>query len=302
MYCGVVFSFHSVVNKIQVWCEEAVDITYHFFSFKMINPVNVAKIFVERASKLPSSTFLNTSTSGNTITNRECEVADLLCGVLESIANSHSHTFEVETTLDHEPSESELINEGDDEIEVEEMIDPEWTEKEDEEDKELRKEFSFDYMKRAVNFYDEINPKTNKRKRRWETVKHNFQRIPHQTYIARFRHYLERHGTKKQKLDQIDDYVFDMFDRARESSLPVHDIDLRRWALKKAMDESLHNFVASSYWLYNFKCKHNIISRKVTKVRNFLINSKTYDKKLSFWTTEIKKIVPFRFTDVCGLY
>ncbi|CAF1443509.1 unnamed protein product [Adineta ricciae] len=96
-------------------------------------------------------------------------------------------------------------------------------------------------MTRAVNFYDEINPNTGKRKRRWETVKRNFQRIPHQTYIARFRHYLERHGTKKQKLDKIDDYVFDMFDRARESVLPVHDIDLRRWALKKAMDESLHN-------------------------------------------------------------
>jgi hypothetical protein len=32
------------------------------------------------------------------------------------------------------------------------MIDPEWTEKEDEEDKELRKELSFDYMKRVVNF------------------------------------------------------------------------------------------------------------------------------------------------------
>ena len=59
-----------------------------------------------------------------------------------------------------------------------------------------------------------------------------------------------------------------MFERARENALPVHDIDLRRWALKKAMDESLHNFVASSYWLYLFKTKHNIISRKVTKVRD----------------------------------
>jgi hypothetical protein len=108
------FSFHLIVNKIQVWCEEAVDTSYHFFSFTMINPVNVAKIFVERASNLPSSTFSNTSPNGNTITNHECEVADLLYRVLESIANSHSYTFEVETTLDHELSESELVNEGDD--------------------------------------------------------------------------------------------------------------------------------------------------------------------------------------------
>lgn len=99
-------------------------------------------------------------------------------------------------------------------------------------------------------------------------MKQHFRRIPHQNYLARFRHYLEKHGTKKQKLDEIDDHVFDMFERGGENALPVHDIDLRRWVLKEAMDESLHNFVASSHWLYNFKYKHNIISRKVTKVRD----------------------------------
>jgi hypothetical protein len=124
-------------------------------------------------------------------------------------------------------------------------------------------------MTKAVNFYDEINPQTGKRKRRWQTVKHNFQRIPHQIYLSRFRRYLEKHGTKKQKLDKIDDYVFDIFERAREKALPVHDIDLRRWALKQAMEESLYNFVASKHWLYTFKHKHNIVSRKVTKVRSF---------------------------------
>ena len=218
------------------------------------------------------------------------------------IFNSHSHTFEVETTLDHESSESEFINEGDYENEVEETSGSEWNE-EDDEDKILRKTFSLEYMTRAVNFYDETNPKTGKRKRQWETVKHSFQRIPHQTYIARFRHYLEKHGTKKQKLHKIDDYVSDMFDRARESALPVHDIDLRRWALKKAMDESLHNCVASSYWLYTFKCKHNIISRKVTKVRNYLINSKICNEKPSFWTMRLKqRRVYSQSLDVSGLY
>jgi hypothetical protein len=72
---------------------------------------------------------------------------------------------------------------------------------------------------------------------------------------------------EQKKIDKIDDYVFDMFERTRENSLPVHEIDLRRWAIKKAMDESLHNFVASSHWLHTFKHKHNIISRKFTKVK-----------------------------------
>jgi len=186
--------------------------------------------------------------------------------VLESVTNSHSYTFEVEATLDHESVDGELINDMEYEDETERLSDPDWIDEEPDEDKALCKEFSLDYMTRAVNFYDEINPETGKRKRRWETVKHHFRRIPHQKYLSRFRRYLEKHGTKKQKLDKVDDYVFDMFERARENALPVHDIDLRRWALKEAMDESSHNFVASSHWLYNFKYKHNIISRKVTKV------------------------------------
>jgi len=107
-------------------------------------------------------------------------------------------------------------------------------------------------------------------------VKHNFYRIPHQKYIARFRRCIERHGTKKQKIDQVDDDVFDMFERARGNGLPVHDVDLRRWALKKAMDESLNDFTTSHHWLLTFKYKHNIISRKVTKVRRSVISSQKY--------------------------
>ena len=68
----------------------------------MINPVNVVKIFADRTSNVLSSIMSNNATATTTITNRECEVADLLCGVLESITTSHSHTVEVETTLDHE--------------------------------------------------------------------------------------------------------------------------------------------------------------------------------------------------------
>ena len=134
----------------------------------------------------------------------------------------------------------------------------------------LRKTFSLEYMTRTVNFYDEVNPKTSQRKRRWPTVKHNFWCIPHQTYIDRFRRYLERYSKKKQKIDKVDDYVFDMVERARGNSLSVHDIDIRRWVLKRAMGESLHNFVASRHWLHTCTHKHNIISYKVTNSQKYL--------------------------------
>lgn len=238
----------------------------------MINPINVVKVFTDRASSLFGAARSSNSTTTDTVTNRESEAADLLCGVLESIARSDSHTVDIETTLDHESVDDEMVNDVDDEGSAEETSDPNWNDESEEEDgdeeKALRKQFSIEYMIKAVNYYDEINPQTGKRKRRWATVKHQFRRIPHQVYLSRFRRYLEKHGTKKQKLDQIDDHVYDMFERAREKVLPVHDIDLRRWALKKAMDESLHNFVASAHWLLTFKHKHNITSRKITKVRD----------------------------------
>lgn len=262
----------------------------------MISLANVVKIFSDRASNL-SSTVSNNTTSATSITNRECEVADLLCNVLESITSSHSHSFEVETTLDHDLVDDDFIDDAEREDISEETSDPNWKDEDEDEDEDkvLCQRFSLDYMAKAVEFYDEINPQTGKRKRRWETVKHRFQRIPHQIYLSRFRRYLEKNGTKKQKLDKIDDYVFDLFERAREKGLPVHDIDLRRWALKQAMDESLHNFAASKHWLHTFKHKHNIVSRKVTKVRGlkFFIRNvrrELFYKNRSTWTRETFKV------------
>jgi hypothetical protein len=86
----------------------------------MTNPANVVKIFADRASNLLS--IVSNNATSTTVTNRECEVADLLCDVLESITSSHSHTFEVETTLDHELVDDELIND----VECEDTAEQTW--------------------------------------------------------------------------------------------------------------------------------------------------------------------------------
>ena len=96
------FSLHSIVYNTQVTYKQAADFSLSHVYFEMINPANVAKIFAGRASNLLFFVLSNNTTATNTVTNRESEVADLLCGVLESITNSHSHTIVVETTLDHE--------------------------------------------------------------------------------------------------------------------------------------------------------------------------------------------------------
>ena len=83
-------------------------------------------------------------------------------------------------------------------------------------------------MKRAIEFYDDIDQKTGKRKHSWKNVRHEFIRIPYQYYLAHFRTYIEERWTKKKKIDSVEDFVDDKFARARELLRPVHDIDLKR--------------------------------------------------------------------------
>ncbi|CAF1093748.1 unnamed protein product, partial [Didymodactylos carnosus] len=70
--------------------------------------------------------------------------------------------------------DDELINDVECEDTDEGTWDPNWNDEDEDEDEEaaLCRQFSLDYMARTDKFYDEINPQTGKRKRRWETVKH----------------------------------------------------------------------------------------------------------------------------------
>ena len=196
-----------------------------------------------------------------TIVHEE-EVATHLLEILESILTSDSYTHAYQTTLDYSTPDSEL-----DGCEVDPddpLHDPDY----EEEDTEtpIFESFSFSYMKRALEFYDAINPKTGKRQHTWTNVKHRFQRIPYQYYMARFRKYVEQEGTKKQKVDSVDDFVYDKFECARDLFCPVHDIDLKRWAYQQARPMSFNEFTVSDTWLLNFKRKYDICSRKITKV------------------------------------
>ena len=207
------------------------------------------------------------STYSSRTVMHEDEIATHLFEILESILTSDSYTHEHETTLDYVMPDSEL-----DGCEV----DPDGCQEDvdyDEEDTEpkLFEDFSLSYMKRALEFYDAINSKTGKRKHTWKNVKHHFRRIPYQYYMARFRKCLEEEGTKRQKIDSIDEFVYETFEHARDLLHPVHEIDLRRWSHQQARSMSFNQFVASDTWLLNFKGKYDICSRKIRKVSSHVI-------------------------------
>jgi hypothetical protein len=103
-------------------------------------------------------------------------------------------------------------------------------------DDALLQKFFLEYMTNVIDFYDEIDATTGKRKHTWKNVQHRFRRVPHRQYLGRFRKYVESHGTKKQKVDDIETFVYERFEAARESCLPLHDLDLKHWALQRAQE------------------------------------------------------------------
>ena len=116
----------------------------------------------------------------------------------------------------------------------------------------IRDQFSLEYMRNVAQFYDE-DPNTEKRKHSFAGVQRRFKKAKHRNHIHRFRKYIEAQGTKKEKLNHIDSFVYESFKNSRQQLLSIHDIDLKRWALKKAVELGDLTFVAGDRWLYEFK-------------------------------------------------
>ena len=61
-------------------------------------------------------------------------------------------------------------------------------------------------------------------------------------------------------------YVFEECEKAREKLLSIHDINFKTWGIRKAREIGDHTFQASEHWLWDFKRRHGICSRKITKL------------------------------------
>ena len=100
----------------------------------------------------------------------------------------------------------------------------------------------------------------------FRSLRHRYKQIKHKEQLRRMKQYVNFQGTKVQKLQQIDKFIYAEFVRIRELSLPIHDCNVRRLAMKKARSLNLPDFVASHHWLSDFKRRHHISSRKIIKL------------------------------------
>ena len=206
---------------------------------------------------------------------RDKQVQQLIEHLFETIQNFLSaSSFEIhdESTLDETDSsedefEANECHEHEESAEAMEESDShsESQEETTESDGQSGEEFSLDYMKKVLNYCDETD-KNGKRTHSWKVVIHRFRRIRHQQDISRFREYVRLGGSVRQKLAEINLFVFGLFKDAREQSLCIHDADLIRCGIMKAQQLSMYELSASKHWLTNFKQKYRIVSRKVSKV------------------------------------
>ena len=84
-------------------------------------------------------------------------------------------------------------------LDIDRDLDYKSTDDDKDDDQWLRENFSLDYMKHAVDFFDETDATTEQRKRNWCSVKYMLRRIPNPQYITRFRKYVEAGGHKETK-------------------------------------------------------------------------------------------------------
>ncbi|OXA39876.1 Tigger transposable element-derived protein 6 [Folsomia candida] len=127
----------------------------------------------------------------------------------------------------------------------------------------LPSEVSMEYKKRAVEEFE--------RHPGWKflTFQQNFSKVRQPNYINRWKKQIEMGGTKYELFIEIENYVYQQFKLCREQYLPVHDMDLKKWAILKASEFNGLMFKASHSWLNTFKRRNRIVSRKIQKLVSF---------------------------------
>ena len=256
----------------------------------MINPQNFVQLLKKYILKLPRSIVLSSNpTAGDE------DVAKQLYENLLSILNSTECHFENQDTLDYSFDINQLAEVDENDSDEEDAQGTDCKEEEEEDDgNSLLHQFAVEYMKKVLFYYDEINPRTGKKKHKWRALQYTFKSVKSRNYIERFRKYVAAGGTRKQKLEEIDSFTFTSFEKARAQLLSVHEIDIKRWVLKKAREINDTTFAATDFWLHQFKRRHHVCGRKITKLvtKRQVDNGEDIRQSADQFVVQVEKILP----------
>lgn len=120
----------------------------------------------------------------------------------------------------------------------------------------------------------------------FSSIQHRFHGLKQASTMYRIIKIVQKGGRKADRMAMINRLVNEKFQMARSKLLPVHDLDSKRWGLKEAKAAGLTRFKASKHWVHNFKRKHRISYRRVTKT--------TTHKKISNVISIVASAMEFR--------
>jgi hypothetical protein len=92
--------------------------------------------------------------------------------------------------------------------------------------------------------------------------------LKHLRYVGVWQRQVNSGGTIFEKYAAIDGFVWEQFVEARNELQSISQSTLRGWAMQKAQSFSdpTFKFTASQGWIHDFKSRHSISSRKITKI------------------------------------
>jgi hypothetical protein len=133
------------------------------------------------------------------------------------------------------------------------------------------------------------------------TIMHNFRKVKCYRDVAVMRKILQGEPRKLEQCRQVNDYVLSKFDEAERSHLPIHESDLQVWAQAKASEIGLTEFSATSNWIYRFKSRNGIRSRKTTKfvTKRDLVDARELEKSaVEFRQDFLRKVRKNKYTKI----
>jgi hypothetical protein len=232
----------------------------------MINPINIINEFVIYANqKYPNYT--------SEVTDIEKSISIQLLRYLDKTISGNYETEEYldysdydsdSDFEDHQNKKRKCSDDTDSDYEIPENID-------------FIKEskYNFEQMKEIAKYSQLENGKL----RSFNSIKNRYRKLNNIREVYRIIDYVEKGGTYKQKVKEVEKYVFEKFDNNRKKHLRICDLNLKKWALKKSHELNF-NFKASDSWVLNFKKRYRIKSRKVTKYITKRNELTQLDKKL----------------------
>lgn len=131
------------------------------------------------------------------------------------------------------------------------------------------------YKRRCVDYWKEIEGTERYGKvqgrRSFSSVQNRFTRCSSMRTLRNWETQITRGGSKRAKMKELSDHVWERFVRVRDGNNPVHDDDIAQWAQERATEIEVPNFEINYSWVHRFKQKHCIVRRRTTKTvsRNF---------------------------------